>query len=139
MVELTGSGKALVVTLLFRVLFGGYLAGMDQYHFNDIESALTVLLIYGLIGIFTALFLLDKRYGLTGIIGLEVIFIILQSSFIIVTLGQITNAGLHDPIANWWATLLMYLFSLLTLIFSIKVYRETELSRMRIPKFPINS
>ena len=122
---LTGSGKALVVTLLFRLLFGGYLVGMDQYRFNDIESALTVLLIYVLLGIFAALFLLGKRYGLIGVMGLEVIFIILQSIFIIVTLGQIADAGLHDPLANWWATLLMYLFSLLTLIFSIRVYRET--------------
>ena len=125
MVKLTGSGKALVVTLFFRFLFGGYLVGMDQYRFNDIESALTVLLIYLLFGIFAALFLLGTRYGLIGIMGLEVIFLIMQSIFIIVTLGQIADAGLHDPLANWWATLLMYLFSLLTLIFSIRIYRET--------------
>jgi len=124
-VGLTGSGKALVVTLLFRLLFGGYLVGMDQYRFNDIESALTVLLIHVLLGIFAALFLLGKRYGLIGVMSLEVIFIILQSVFIIVTLGQIADVGLHDPLANWWATLLMYLFSLLTIIFSIRVYRET--------------
>ena len=122
--ELTWNGKALVVTLLFRLLFGGYLIGMDQYHFNDVESALTVLLIYGLIVIFAALFLLGKRYGLIGIIGLDAIFIMLQSIFIIVTLAQIADAGLHDPLSNWWATLLMYLFSLLTLTFAIRVYRE---------------
>ena len=125
MVELTGSGKALVVTLFFRLLFGGYLVGMDQYRFNDIESALTVLLIYLLFGIFAALFLLGKRYGLIGVMGLEVIFLIMQSIFILVTLGQIADAGLHDPLANWWATLLRYPFFLLTLIFSIRVYRET--------------
>ena len=62
-VELTKSGKALVVTLLFRLLFGGYLIGMDQYRFNDVESALTVLLIYGLIGLFATLFILGSRYG----------------------------------------------------------------------------
>jgi hypothetical protein len=123
-VELTWNGKALVVTLFFRLLFGGYLIGMDQYLFNDVESALTVLLIYGLIAIFAALFLLGKRYGFIGIIALDVIFIILQSIFTIVTLGQIADAGLHDPLANWWATLLIYLFSLLTLIFAIKIYRE---------------
>ena len=126
MVELTRSGKALVVTLLFRLLFGGYLIGMDQYRFNDVESALTVLLIYGLIGIFATLFLLGKRYGLIGIIGLDVIFIILQSVFTIVTLSQIVDPGLHDALVNWWATLLMYLFSLLTIIFSIRAYRETK-------------
>ncbi len=122
--ELTGNSKALVMTLLFRLLFGGYLIGLDQYHFNDVESALTVLVIYGLIGIFAALFLLGKRFGLIGIIGLDIIFIILQSAFIIVTLGQMADAGLHDPLSNWWATLLMYLFSLLTLVFAIRAYKE---------------
>jgi hypothetical protein len=126
MVEPTGSGKALVITLLFRLLFGGYLMGMDQYRFNDIESALTVFLIYGLIGIFTSLFLSGKRYGLKGIIGLDVIFIILQSVFIIVTLGQVTEAGLHDPLNNFWATILLILFTVFTLIFAIRVYRETK-------------
>jgi len=125
-VEPTGSGKALVITLLFRLLFGGYLMGMDQYRFNDIESALTVFLIYGLIGIFTSLFLSGKRYGLKGIIGLDVIFIILQSVFIIVTLGQVIEAGLHDPLNNFWATILLILFSVFTLIFAIRVYRETK-------------
>ena len=124
--ELTWTGKALVVTLFFRLLFGGYLIGLDQYHFNDVESALTVLLIYGLIAIFAALFLLGIRRGLIGIIGLDVIFVILQSLFIIVTLGQIAEPGLHDPLSNWWATLLMYLFSLLTLIFSIRAYKEFQ-------------
>ena len=123
--ELTWNGKALVVTLFLRLLFGGYLIGMDQYLFSDVDSALTVLLIYGLIAIFAALFLLGKRYGVIGIIGLDVVFIILQSLFIVATLGQIADAGLHDPLANWWATLLMYLFSLLTLTFAIKIYKET--------------
>ena len=124
--ELTWNGKALVVTLFFRLLFGGYLMGLDQYHFNDVESALTVLLIYGLIAIFAALFLLGIRRGLIGIISLDAIFIILQSLFIIVTLGQIAEPGLHDPLSNWWATLLMYLFSLLTLICSIRAYKEFQ-------------
>jgi hypothetical protein len=128
MMELTKSGKALVATLLFRLLFGGYLIGMDQYRFDDVESALTVLLTYGLIGIFATLFLLGKRYGLLGIIGLDVIFIVLQSVFTIATLSQIADAGLHDPLTNWWATLLMYLFSVLTLMFAFKIYRENRLS-----------
>ena len=122
--ELTWNGKALVVTLFFRLLFGGYLIGLDQYSFNDVESALTVLLIYGLIAIFAALFLSGIRRGLAGIIGLDIFFIILQSIFTIATLAQIADAGLHDPLANWWATVLMYLFSLLTLIFAIRAYRE---------------
>jgi hypothetical protein len=134
-VELTWSGKALVVTLLFRSIFGGYLIGMDQYRFDDVESASTVLLIYGLIGVFATLFLLGKRYGLLGIIGLDAIFITSQSVFTIASLSQIADAGLHDPLTNWWATLLMFLFSILTLIFAFKIYRETQLS-LHISKSP---
>ena len=127
MAELTWNGKALIVTLLFCMLFGGYLIGLDQYEFNDIGSAMTVLLIYVLLGIFAALFLLDKKYGLMGIIYLEVIFIILQSIFTIAALSQTTDAGLHDPVDNWWATILMFLFSLVIIIFSIRVLREREI------------
>jgi hypothetical protein len=133
--ELTGSGKALIVTLLFRLLFGGYLIGMDLYNYNDAGSALTVLLIYGLIGIFATLFILGKKYGLIGIIGLDVIFILVQSVFLVLTLSQIVDAGLHGPIANWWTALLMYLFSLLTLIFAVKIYRESKLA-LHISKSP---
>jgi len=139
MVELTRSGKVLVVTLLFRLLFGGYLIGMDQYRFNDVESALTVLLIYGLIGLFATLFISGTRYGLLGMIGLDAIFIVLQSVFTIATISRIVDPGLHDPQVNWWATLLMYLFSLLTIIFSLRANRETNLSRAHIQESPIDS
>jgi hypothetical protein len=126
MLELKWNAKALMVTLLFRLLFGGYVVSMDQYLFNDIDSALTVLIIYLLIGIFATLFLMGKRYGLLGIMGLESIFIILNSVFIVLTLGQIADPGMHDPLSNWWATVLRYLFSLLTLTLAFKVYRETR-------------
>ena len=126
--ELTWSGKALVLTLLFRLLFGGYLAGMDQYSFNDVGSALTVLAIYGLIGVFVTIFLLGKRFGLIAIIGLDAVFIVLQSVFAIASLSQITDPGLHDPIANWWATLLMFMFSILTIVLAIKTKRDTNTS-----------
>ena len=126
--ELTKNGKALVVMLLFRLLFGGYVIGMDQYSFNDTESAVTVSLIYILIAIFAALFLLNKRHGLMGIIGLETVFLILNSVFLILALGQIADAGMHDPLDNWWATLLRYMFSLLTLTFSIRAYKEIQRS-----------
>ena len=126
--ELTWSSKALVATLLFRMLFGGYLMGMDQYSFNDVGSALTVLVIYGLIGVFATLFLLGKRFGLIAIIALDAVFIVLQSVFTIASLSQITDPGLHDPIANWWATLLMFMFSILTIAFAIKTKRDTNTS-----------
>ncbi len=123
--DLTLSGKALILTLLFRLLFGGYIVGMDQYAFNDFESALTVLLIYGLLGIFAALFLLgNKKSGLLGIIGLDAVFITLQVVFTAASLSKSIDAGLHDPVSNWWATLLMVLFSLLTLVIATKTYRE---------------
>ena len=126
--ELTKSGKALIVTLLFRLLFGGYLLGMDQYRFNDVDSALTVLVIYGLIAAFAAVFLLGKRIGLAGIIVLDTVFVLIQSVFTIASLSQAVDAGLHNPIDNWWAILLMFAFSALTLTFTVKTYRETKKS-----------
>ena len=126
MMELTWSSKALVITLLFRMLFGGYLIGMDQYSFNDVGSALTVLVIYGLIGVFATIFLFGKRFGLIAIIALDAVFIVLQSVFTIASLSQVTDPGLHDPIANWLATLLMFMFSILTIAFAIKTKRDTK-------------
>ena len=134
MAELTNNSEALVVILLFCMLFGGYLVGLDQYGFNDPGSAITVLLIYTLLGIFAALFLCGQKYGLIGIIYLEVIFIILQSIFTIAALSQTTDAGLHDPLDNWWATVLMYLFSILIIIFSIRVRREREITKKKDKK-----
>jgi hypothetical protein len=139
MVVLTRSGKSLVVTLLFRLLFGGYLIGMDQYRFSAVESALTVLLIYGLIGLFATLFISGTRYGLLGLIGLDAIFIVLQSVFTILTFSRVVDPGLHDPLVNWWATLLMVLFSLLTITFSLRANREINLSNAHIPKSQIDS
>jgi hypothetical protein len=126
--ELTWSSKALAATLLFRMLFGGYLMGMDQYNFNDVGSALTVLVIYGLISVFATLFLFGKRFGLIAIIGLDAVFIVLQSVFTIASLSQITDPGLHDPIANWWAAMLMFMFSILTIALAIKTKRDTNTS-----------
>lgn len=126
--ELTDTAKALVVTLLFRFLFGGYLAGMDQYSFNDVESALTVLLIYSLLAIFAVLFLLGKRFGVLGIIGLDAVFIVLQVGFIAASLANLADAGLHDPISNLWATISMVLFSVLTLILAVRLYHENKTS-----------
>jgi hypothetical protein len=138
-VVLTSSGKSLVVTLLFRLLFGGYLIGMDQYRFSAVESALTVLLIYGLIGLFATLFISGSRYGLLGLIGLDAIFIVSQSVFTILALSRVVDPGLHDPLVNWWATLLMVLFSLLTITFALRARRETNRSRAHIPKSPVTS
>ena len=124
--EFSWNSKVLVIIFLFRLLFGGYIVGMDQYHFNDSESALTVLVIYLLLVIFLSLFLLGKKYGMTGIISLEIIFLALNSIFILVSLSQVTDVGMHNPADNWPSTLIRYVFSLCTLIFSIRIYREEE-------------
>ena len=124
--QLTWNCKALLATLLFRLLFGGYVVAMDQYSFNDPESAITVVAIYGLIAIFATLFLFGQRIGLIGIIGLEAVFLVLNSVFLVLSLCQITDAGLHNPLDNWWATILRYVFSVLTLVWSIKTYKEIK-------------
>ena len=62
--QLTWNGKVLLAILLFRMLFGGYVVAMDQYSFNDLESAVTVVVIYALIATFAVLFLFGQRIGL---------------------------------------------------------------------------
>jgi len=122
------SGKALIVTLIFRLLFGGYLVIQDYYVYNDAGSALTVLGIYVVLGIFTALFIFGKRAGLHGVIWLSTALIIFHTVFIVVSFGQ-ADAGLHSPTSNLWAAILRYPFYLLTLIFTLKVFRERSRSR----------
>ena len=123
---LTVSGIALVVTQLFRLLFGGYLIGFDLYHYDDLESALSVLLIYVVIGVLTALFLIGKKKaGLIGLIALSFILLILETLYVIVFFSTPSPPpSWHDPLANPWASLFNYLFPLLTLFLAIKVYRE---------------
>jgi hypothetical protein len=124
--ELSSSAVALVVVQLFRLLFGGYLIGLDQFHYNDFESAASVLMIYGIIGILTALLLIGKKkIGLLGLIALSIILLIMQSVYIIVYISQTTpDPSWHSPFAIWWATLSNFLFPLFTLGFAMKVYRE---------------
>jgi hypothetical protein len=35
------------------------------------------------------------------------------------------DASIHNPVENWWAVLLTYLFMILPFIFAFRVYRET--------------
>jgi hypothetical protein len=123
MVNLTSSGKTLIVIMLFQSLFGGFLIAQDYHAYDDAGSALTVLAIYGLLGVLTAMFLFGNRLGLAGILWLSTILIMFHTVFILISLGPV-DAGVHDPLANWWATLLRYPFFLLTLIFSFRIYRE---------------
>ena len=122
---LTITGIALVVTQLFRMLFGGYLIGFDLYFYSDLESALSVFMIYAIISIFTAMFLLGRKSGILGLIALSIILIIMQTIYILVYFSQpVPDPSWHSPIASWWATVSNFLFPLLTLVFAIKVYRE---------------
>ena len=126
-IRLSRNGIALVVTLMFCLLLGGYFIGLDLYHYNDPDSAMSVLVLYSLMGIFGTLFLLGKRYGIVGLMGLSGILSIAQLAYVIVYVAQTaTDPGWHDPSANWFVTVLDILFSLLVLVFSFKVYRETE-------------
>ncbi len=135
--ELTRNGKGVVVTSLFRMIFGGYLIGNDLYRLNDANSALEVLLIYGAIGLFATLFIVSKRhgrFGLLGLMGWDVLFIGAQFAFTILSVTESIDPCLHDPVTNWLNLVLMFSFSLITLIFSLRAYREIKLSTRVHPK-----
>ena len=122
---LTNNSKSLIILLFFRLLFGGYIVGMDQYRLNDFDSAITVLMIYLLMSIFASLYLSGRRFGLKALIGLEAVFLCLNIVFTAISLSQPVDASLHSPMNNLWQTILRYTFSFLTLLFSIRTYRET--------------
>jgi len=125
---LTSSGIALVVTQLFRLLFGGYLIAFDQYYYNDLESASTVFGIYVIIGILTTLILVGrKKPGLYGLIALSVFLLLMETIYIGVFVSAATpDPSWHDPFASWWSLASNYLFPLLTLVFAFKVNRENK-------------
>ena len=123
---LTSSGIALVVTQLFRLLFGGYLIAFDQYYYNDLESASTVFGIYVIIGVLTTLILVGrKKPGLFGLIALSVFLLLMETIYIAVYISStVPDPSWHDPFASWWSLVSNYMFPLLTLVFAINVYRE---------------
>ncbi|MGY5880407.1 MAG: hypothetical protein RTV31_09150 [Candidatus Thorarchaeota archaeon] len=125
-IRLSRNGMALIVTLMFCLLLGGYFIGTDLYHYNDPESAMSVLVLYSLMGIFGVLFLLGKRYGLLGLMALSGLLLIAQVAYVVVFLTQ-TEMGpsWHDPSANWFITIADIIFSMLVLVFSFRVYKET--------------
>ena len=126
-IRLSRNGIVLFAILMFALLLGGYFIGTDIYHYNDPESAMSVLAIHSLMGIFGTLYLLGKRYGLVGLMALSGILVIAQIGYVIVSITQAsTPPGWHDPSENWITTFLYILFSLLVLGFSFKVYRESS-------------
>jgi len=127
--DFTRFGRVVIVTSLFRLLYGGYLIGNDLYRFDDGNSALQVLFIYTLVGFFTTLFVSGKKSGLFCLIGLDSLFIIAQVIFIFLSLSKLIDPGLHDPLRNWWSMLFMIFFSLMSLIFSLKTIRESRVKQ----------
>jgi len=107
-------------------MFGGYLIAFDQFHYNDLESAVTVFIIYSIVGILTTLYLLGKRkISLLGLIAISILLIIMQFLYIgIYVSTPYPDPSWHSPFAAWWATVSNFVFPLLTLIFAIKIYRE---------------
>jgi hypothetical protein len=124
--EFNRFGRIVLATSLFRLLYGGYLIGSDLYRFDDGNSALQVLFIYTLIGLFTTLFISGKKSGLFCLIVLDVLFIIAQATFMILSMSKLIDPGLHDPLTNWWSMSLMVFFSLISLIFSLKTIKESR-------------
>lgn len=123
---LSTSAIVLVAIQLFRLLFGGYLIGFDLYFYDDPESAITVFLIYFIIGVFTVFLLIGKKKaGLIGLIALSGILLIMQFVYLIVFYSQTTiDPSLHDPGKNLIATIANLLFPIFTLGIAIKVLRE---------------
>lgn len=120
-------GLALVVTQLFRLLYGGYLMGLDQFYYNDPESALTVFIIYSAVGILTVLFLLGKRYGLLGLVLLSAVLLVAQILYTLAYFSQpVPDPSWHNPTANWFSLVSIFLFPILTILFGILVYREKK-------------
>ena len=68
--ELSTAGRALVVVIGVRLVFGLYLALNDHFSYHDTTSAVTVLAIYVLLGGFALMFLYGKRSGLWLLLGL---------------------------------------------------------------------
>jgi len=134
--DCTRFGRVVIVTSLFRLLYGGYLIGNDLYRFDDGNSALQVLFIYTLVGFFTTLFVSGKKSGLFCLIGLDSLFIIAQVIFIFLSLSKLIDPGLHDPLSNWWSMLFMIFFSLMSLIFSLKTIRESRVKQTRAINIP---
>ena len=77
-----------------------------------------------MMGVFASIYLYGERIGLKALIGLEIIFLILNTVFIIIALGGFADVGMHSPLDNLLETLLRYMFSLLTLLLAIKINRE---------------
>jgi hypothetical protein len=125
---LTNNGIALVAIQFVRILLGGYTIGLDQFHYADLDSALTVLVLYGVITILTIFFLLGRRkIAIYGLIGISAFFFVMESIYMIVYFTQTTiDPSFHDPLFLPWLTALKFVLPLLTIVFAILVNREAQ-------------
>ena len=122
--ELSTAGRALMVVIGVRLVFGVYLALNDHFSYRDTTSAVTVLAIYVLLGGFTVMFLYGKRSGLWLLLGLSAVLIVAHTAFAVMDLTGATDAGLHGVANNPWPTVLRYVFFLATFGFGVKVLCE---------------
>ncbi len=123
--SLSRTSFILLVTMLFYLLFAGFLIGVDLFHYNDPESAISVLIIYGLMGGLTSLFIAGKKYSLIGLIVITAILLVAQVGYMVVyATAPVTDPSAHDPFANLLVTVLNSLFPLLTLILGLQIRRE---------------
>ena len=120
----TSNTKYLTIILFFRFLFAGYIAGMDQYLFNDPDSARTVLLLHALMVALFSMYLLGRRTGIKALMYVEAFYLFLNLAYSALSIGQVFDPGLHDPLADVGLTLMQVMFSALTLYYTIKINRE---------------
>jgi len=66
-----------------------------------------------------------KKPGLYGLIALSVFLLLMETIYIVVFISAIIpDPSWHDPFASWWSLVSNYMFPLLTLVFSVRVYKE---------------
>ena len=99
---------------------------MDQYLFNDIDSARTVLMIHALMGVLFSIYLFGRRIGIKALMYVEAIYLFLNLAYSALSIGQVFDPGLHDPLADVWLTLTQVMFSVLTLYYTIKLNKENN-------------
>jgi len=122
--ELSAAGKAFVLTLGIRLVFGLYLALNDHFNYRDTGSAVTVLGIYALLAVFTVMFLYGRRSGLYLALGLSAVLILAHTIFTVMDLANLTDSGPHSVYNNPWPTALRYLFFLATFGLGARLWFE---------------
>jgi len=127
--ELSTAGKAFMVAIGVRLLFGLYLAVNDHFSYRDTTSAVTVLGIYAFLAVFTLMFLYGKRSGLWLALALSTVLIIVHTAYAVMDLTGVAEAGLHGVANNPWPTVLRYVFFIATAWSGVKALYERRGTR----------